>query len=528
MPKIPFRQTYFGNDARNGVLAGINEAVNTVKVTLGVRGRNVILDTNPFMDPVNVNDGVTVVRQLLSDDKLRNVGIKIVKKVAGKTDDVAGDGTTTASLLLQALVHHGLQQIASGVDPVSLRGQMERATESVLEYVRNQAIHIEDLDALSSVATISCGSPELGKLIADVVMKAGKEGVITIEDNTEEGTEVEGTEGLKLRGGYTYPMFINVRELQQSVFKNVPVVVTNANVSLGNEMGRIFETVNMATGKNECVLIANSIDADAMATVIQNWVERRFHCLPLRVVAYGETGEGALRDVAAVTGAKFIDTQANMRILDLVQDDIGLADKVVASKHDTIIVVDDEEAAAERVMELQAQLKGTDREFERESLRERIAKLQSAMFSIKVGGITETERTERKLRVEDAVKATKAALTDGVVPGGGATLYRASEVVGVDGPGGIAVLEACKAPLHQMSANSGFTLDRSELGTIVEEEAMTYDFRSGELVNSMDNGILDPARVVHDALKNASAEASLFLVTEAVVVTKNGPEEESV
>ncbi len=313
----------------------------------------------------------------------------------------------------------------------------------------------------------------------------------------------------------------------------MPVVVTNTNVATADEMARIFEAVHLATGKNEAVLIANNIEHDALQTIVQNWVEKRFFVLPLRVVAYGETGEGALRDVAAVTGATFIDASANMYIKDLTQDDLGTAAKVVASKHETLIVTEDAEAKDGRVEDLRLQLEVCDREFERESLRERIAKLRSAMFTIKVGGVTDTERQERKLRVEDAVKATKAALTDGVVSGGGTALYRAAiqiatrlELTGQT-HGLNAVIKACQRPLEQMAINSGLKLDRSDLEEILDP-TKAIDFRTGEVVHALNEGILDPAKVVSSALKHASAEAALFLVTEAVVVTKDRLIEEAI
>lgn len=526
-----YREIQSGADARQRIKDGIDKVADTVKVTLGVRGRNVILDTNPYTNPVNTNDGVTIARELVLEDRFENIGAKLIREVAARTNDVAGDGTTTASVLMQAIVNEGNKAIIAGADPVFIRRGIELAAKAIVECVKGESVKADDLETLVSTATISCGDPELGKLVAEVIRQAGEEGVVTLEDNPEPETIADKVDGLKLRGGFTVPVYINVKELQQSTFNNVLIVVTNQNITLAQEMGRIMEAAHMK-GKKEVVLIANSIESDALITSLKNWVEGRFFVLPIRCLAYGEMGEGMLRDVAAITGAKFFDSSANDKIADFNAEDFGFAEKIVATKHETTVVTADEEAKEKRIKELKAQAKATDRKFEQESIEERIAKLNNALFTIKVGGITDTERQERKLRIEDAINATKAALTDGVVAGGGSALYRASVKVGVQGSGDellgfSAVLKACQEPVEQMARNSSVRLDRSDL-TAIEGSKQAIDFKTGEIVDAFEAGIVDPVKVVTSALENAASGAALFLTTEAAVVLKEAPKEEQI
>jgi chaperonin GroEL len=469
-----YRDIKHGDDARQRIKAGIDKTVDTVKVTLGVKGRNVILDTNPYSNPINTNDGVTIVREIVLEDRFENIGAKIVKEAAGRTNDVAGDGTTTASVLVQAIVNEGHKAIGAGADPVAVRRGIEKAAREVVKLIKKEATKTEDLETLVSTAIISCGDDELGELVARIVFEAGVDGVVTLEDNPEPETISEQAEGLNLRGGLLVQNYINVPELQQAALNNVPIFVTNQSVTLADEMAAIMNAT-FKKGSKQVVVIAQGIEADALITSLKNWVDNKFWALPIRVMAYGDMGEGVLRDVAALTGARFFDAMANDRITDVTAEDLGKAGKVVVTKHETTIVAGTEAQKKDRIKELTAQIKATDREFERESLRERIAKLRNALFTIKVGGITDTERGERKLRVEDAINACKAALTDGVVAGGGSALYRATHNHTVKAEddetlGYTAVLKACKVPIELMAENSGLRLDRSDLEEI---ETMT-------------------------------------------------------
>lgn len=521
-----------GEEARQIVKQGIDKAADIVKATLGVQGRNVILDTNPYTQPTNTNDGVTILRELSFENPFENVGLKAIKEAASRTNDVAGDGTTTASVLMQAIADYGNRAIIAGADPIQVRKGIEKAAKYVSDGIRNEALKATDLETLVSTATISCGNEELGRLVAEVIHASGVDGVVTLEDNPEAETITERTEGLKLRGGYIVQNFINVPELQQVALNGVPIFVTNQSIVAAQEMGKIMECA-FALKQKQVVIIANSIEGDALITALKNWVDKKFFALPIRVIAYGDMGEGVLRDVAALTGATFFDSMANMQIMDMKPEDLGTASKIVTTRHETTVVTDN--GAEDRITELQSQIKATDREFEKESLRERIAKLNNALFTIKVGGLTDTERQERKLRIEDAINATKAALTDGVVAGGGSALYRNSRYteefahgVNDEGMGYMAVLRACEAPLRQMAVNGGMDIDRSDLAAIAKNKKKAIDFKTGEVVNAFEIGIIDPVKVVTSALENAASAAALFLVTESVVVRVEEPKEEQI
>ncbi len=520
------REIKKSDDAREAIKSGIDQIADVVKVTLGAKGRNVALDTMPYQNPVITNDGVTIARELLLTDKFENIGAKLVREVANKTNDVAGDGTTTATLLMQSITTEGLKALNTGADPIAVRRGIEKTAKMVIELVKKEAVKAEDINTLVSTATISCGDHELGKMIAEVVNKAGKDGVVTLEDSQENETNYEYLEGIKIRGGYQIPIFINIPESQQAVFKNVPIVITNHKITLAEEIGRVMETVAMG-GQKECVLIAESIDSDAMATAIVNWTQNRFKVLPIRVIAYGDIGEGVLRDLAAVTGANFIDQKASMKLSDITSDDLGMVDKIVSNKDESTIVAGDEETKKSVIKTLKAQLPNL-KDYEAESVKERIAKLSSGMFTIKVGGVTETERKEKKLKIEDAINASKAALTDGVVAGGGSALYRSSEIDMGDlrddeRLGALIVLRACEKPIMQMAENSSMKLDKSELAEIIKNKNKTYDFRNGEIVDAHKVGIVDPLKVVISAFENAVSGSALFLTTEAAVVNADDP-----
>lgn len=527
------REISNGEDARTRIKAGIDKAADTIKVTLGVKGRNVILDTNPYGNPINTNDGVTIAREIVLEDRFENIGAKLLKEVAGRTNDVAGDGTTTASVLMQAIVEEGNKAIIAGADAVAVRKGIEVAAETVISSIESETLKDIDLDTLISTAIISCGDPALGKLVAEVVHESGSDGIVTLEDNAEADTISEKSEGLKLRGGYIVPNYINVPELQQVALSGVPIFVTNQAIASAYDMAAIMQAALKLDPENkQVVVIANAIEGDALATSLKNWIDGKFYALPIRVMSYGDMGEGVLRDVAALTGATFFDSAANMSVADVQPNQLGTIEKIVVGRHDTTVVTNGD--TEERVGELKAQLEATDREFERESLRERIAKLNNALFTIKVGGVTDTERQERKLRVEDAINACKAALAHGVVAGGGSALYRGSLIVmptitdADEVMGFRAVLKACQAPIVQMALNASHQLDRSDLEQIVSNNDVAIDFKTGHVVDAFKSGIIDPVKVVTSALENAASGAALFLTTEAAVVLKDEPREEQI
>lgn len=520
-----------GDDARQRVKKGIDLVADTVKVTLGPRGRNVILDTNPYSNPINTNDGVTIAREIKANDPIEKVGTKLVKSVAGKTNDVAGDGTTTASILVQSIVKAGMQQLANDADAVTLRGDIEKAARAIVEDIAKQSRSTNDLESLIHVATISCGNEQIGRVVAEVVHKVGADGVVTIEDANEFDTTSRVTEGIELRGGVQLPIFYNNKAKQQSELSDVPIFVTDHTITNALEVVKIMEVCHQNNFK-KAVLVANNISGEAMAAAVMNWAQGKFQLLPVRVMAYGDQGRGVLRDVAAATDAKFFTFDEGDRLPATMEqgynfEHFGHLERIVASKDRTTIIggAGDRDA---RVEELEAQLPNLVKEFEKDQIKERIAKLKSGVGVISVGGVTDTEREERKLRVEDAINAAKAALANGIVTGGGAALYRAAaRLKGAITPGSAAVINACKAPLKQMAINGSIELDKSDLAALVEDPEKAIDFRTGELVDAYKKGIIDPTKVVTSALYNAASEAALFLTTEAVV-TASGDDSEKV
>lgn len=519
-----------GQEALQADKVGIDLFADTIGRTLGPRGRHVIIDTNPH-DPNQLlitNDGVTVAHELEGADEFAQVGAKLAREVASKTEDVAGDGTTTATVLFRAIVHEGMKALVTGVDPVALRRGIEKAAKAAVEAVEKGKTDVDDLESLQAVATISSRDPELGKIIAKLVKEVGPDGLITLDASEELETTSELTEGLELRGGFTTPFFITNPNRPESVLDKVPVFVTNHSLTNALEVVRLME-VAAAEGHKQAVVIANSIEGEALLTCIINWREQKFRLLPLRVVSHGSIGEDAVRDVAAVTGGTFYAKEEGNRLPTNMDDrpfessHFGLAGRVIATK-DKVTILDGEGDKDARIIEIEAKLPSL-KDYEKESAKERIAKMRSGVGRIAIGGLTETDRTERMKRVEDAVNSTKAALESGVVAGGGAALYRAADsYIETDkedeGIGVLAVLKACTTPINLMAENAGMHLDKSELDLIRENNELTFDFDSGEIVTAMEAGIIDPCKTVTAALKHAANQAALFLTSESTVVIK--------
>lgn len=515
-----YTEPILGDEAFKKLKKGIDSLADTVKLTMGVRGKSFSLDTNEYARHTVTNDGVTIARNFRALDRTENNGIKQLREAAEKTNDNAGDGTTTTMVLMQSIIDQGLKTIAAGSDGILLREGIQTATDKIVDYLETEKIDASDLKSLAAVATISSRDSKIGELIAKVVKEAGEDGVITLEDGLED-TTYKKIEGLRLRGGFMGEFFVNLPERRQTVFSDVPVLVTNRDITVAAEMGKIMEVVSNM-GKKEAVVIANGIDGDALATAIVNWKSKAISILPLRVMTYGEAGEGALKDVAAVTGATYLDENEPRSLLDIVAADFGRAAKTVTDKHETTIISNDTELKEERVKQLQSALDDA-KEFEAESLRERIAKLKSAMFTIKVGGRTDTERGELKTRVDDAIKAARAALEDGVVAGGGSALYRAvmaqvkPDVTTDEGIGEQIIYKALLAPINQMATNSGYILDKGDFKAILSKRK-AINFRTCEVVDAFEGGILDPLKVVLECVKNSTSGAKIFLTLGGVVV----------
>lgn len=523
------REIETGAKARSLMLEGIDAVANIVKVTLGPRGRNVVLDANPYRDPLITNDGVTIAREIMPQGTIQKTGAKFVKAVANKTNDVAGDGTTTATILIQAIITAGIRALDNKADAVAVRRGIEAVAAQLVAAVEAQKIAVKDEAALAAIATISCGDPELGAMIAEAVYKFGPTGLVTLEDSPEVATTSRLSEGLELRGGIPLPVFVTNKATQEAILDRVPVIVTDHDITNELEVIKIMEACAQ-NGSKSAVLIANSIQGEAMANCIINFAQKKFSLIPIRVQAWGAVGGEVLRDVAAATGATFMAKEEGFKLPATITDNFdfelfGFADRVIASK-DRATIMADADARNERIEELEAQLPNTKVAFQKEALEERISRLKTGVAVISVGGVGETERNERKLRVEDAINAAKAALDGGVVPGGGAALFRAAKTVGdLEKPedederaGQWAVIKAAEAPLRQMLINGGMEADRSDLQKITKNKKLTFDFKTGVLVDAHDAGILDPLKVVVTALKNAASESALFLTSEAVVV----------
>lgn len=517
-----------GDIARREMKKGVDLVADTVKKTLGPKGRNVLLDVDDFSTPLITNDGVTIAREIKPKTPAQRAGAKFVKAVANKTNDVAGDGTTTATILIQSIITQGMRALDNGVDAVALRRGIEKAAAEVVKAIDAQTVKTDDLASLINIATISCGDQVLGKLIGETVDQVGAEGVVTLEDSDTNETSARVTEGLELRGGFQLPIFITNQAKQEAQLDKVPIFVTDHDITNGFEITKMME-VCAGNGHKEAVLIANSVQGEAMATAVMNRVQGKFNLLPIRVQAFGDNGLEVMRDVAVATGGKLGAKDEGYKLPTPQTDpydfdDFGFADRVIADRDRTTILGADGDVEG-RIEELEAQAKNAKVEYKREQIKQRIAKLKSGVGVVRVAGQTDTEREERKLRVEDAINATKAALEAGVVPGGGSTLYRAGQIVEVpkntnqaEALGWQAVLIACEAPIRQMILNSGMDPDRSELKQIATDPAYTYDFNKRVLVTATDVGILDPAKVVVSALKNAAAESAMFLTTEAAVL----------
>jgi len=518
-----------GEQSRQEIKKGIDLVANTVKITLGPRGRNVLLDTDPF-SPLNItNDGVTIAREIIGETREEKSGAKLVKEVAGKTNDIAGDGTTTATLLFQSIVTYAMNLLANNGDAVMIRRGIEHAAEQIIKSINNEKVETKDLKSLISVATISCGDPKIGKIIGEAIYKVGSDGLVTIEDSETEDTSYHITKGLELRGGIEQPVFVTNRAKQEAQLDKTPVFVTDHDITNGIEAVKIME-VCAEHGYKHAVVIANSVNGEALAACILNKLKGKFNLTPIRVVAWGNQGQEILRDVSSATEATFFSKDEGYKLPTTSEEkmdweNFGLAGRVVATRERTTIL-DGSGDRSKRIKELRAQLPNMKKAFEKEAVKERIARLAAGVGIVRVGGVTETEKEERRARVEDAINATKAALREGIIAGGGTPLYRAACSIinscANDDPsfkaGFMAVARACKDPMEQMAINSGLRLDRGDLKRVQDNATLTIDFNTGIVVRFQEKGIIDPLLVVVTALKNAASTAALFITTEASVV----------
>ncbi len=521
----------FNEEARRGLERGLNILADTVKVTLGPRGRNVVLEKK-WGAPTITNDGVSIAKEIELDDPYEKIGAELVKEVAKKTDDVAGDGTTTATVLAQALVREGLRNVAAGADPISLKRGIEKATAAVIAELIANAKEVETKEEIAATASISAGDAEIGAIIAEAIDKVGKEGVVTVEESNTLGTELELTEGMRFDKGFLSAYFVTDPDRQEAVFEDPYILIVNSKVSNIKDLLPIVDKV-IQTGK-QLLIIAEDVDGEALATLVVNKIRGIFKSVAVKAPGFGDRRKAQLQDIAILTGGQVISEEVGLKLENVTLDLLGNARKIVITKDETTIVegAGDPEAIAGRVQQIRSEIENTDSDYDREKLQERLAKLAGGVAVIKAGAATEVELKERKHRIEDAVRNAKAAVEEGIVAGGGVALIQAGKtafeklaLTGDEATGANIVRVAIDAPLKQIALNAGM-----EPGVVADKVrnlpiGWGLNAATGEYVDMLAAGINDPVKVTRSALLNASSIAGLFLTTEAVVADK--PEKNS-
>ncbi|WP_454141234.1 chaperonin GroEL [Microbacterium lacticum] len=516
----------FDEEARRGLERGLNILADAVKVTLGPRGRNVVLEKK-WGAPTITNDGVSIAKEIELDEPFEKIGAELVKEVAKKTDDVAGDGTTTATVLAQALVREGLRNVAAGSDPISLKKGIEKAVKAISDELLASAKEVETKEEIAATASISAADPEIGELIAEAIDKVGKEGVVTVEESNTFGTELELTEGMRFDKGYINPYFVTDPERQEAVFEDPYILIANQKISNIKDLLPIVDKV-IQEGK-ELVIIAEDVEGEALATLVLNKIRGIFKSVAVKAPGFGDRRKAQLQDIAILTGGQVITEEVGLKLENATTDLLGKARKVIVTKDETTIIegAGDPAQIEGRVTQIKREIKNTDSDYDREKLQERLAKLAGGVAVIKAGAATEVELKERKHRIEDAVRNAKAAVEEGIVPGGGVALIQSGQKVfgtlelsGDEATGANIVKVAIEAPLKQIALNAGL-----EPGVVANKVAdlpagQGLNAATGEYVDMFAAGIIDPAKVTRSALQNAASIAGLFLTTEAVVADK--------
>jgi chaperonin GroEL len=516
----------FSRDARERILKGVDILADAVKVTLGPKGRNVVLEKK-WGAPTITNDGVSIAKEIELEDPYEKIGAELVKEVAKKTDDVAGDGTTTATVLAQALVREGLRNVAAGANPMSLKKGIEAAVERVVEAIGQAAKDVETKEQIAATASISAADTTVGEIIAEAMDKVGKEGVITVEESNTFGLELELTEGMRFDKGYISPYFVTDPERMETVLEDPYVLIANSKIGSVKDLLPLLEKV-MQSGK-PLAIIAEDVEGEALATLVVNKIRGTFKSAAVKAPGFGDRRKAMLQDIAILTGGQVISEEVGLKLDSAGTELLGRARKVVITKDETTIVegAGDAEQIAGRVNQIRAEIEKSDSDYDREKLQERLAKLAGGVAVIKVGAATEVELKERKHRIEDAVRNAKAAVEEGIVAGGGVCLLQASttafdklDLVGDEATGANIVKLALEAPIKQIAINAGL-----EGGVVVEKVrnlpvGQGLNAATGEYVDMIATGILDPAKVTRSALQNAASIAALFLTTEAVIADK--------
>ena len=510
-------------EARNALEAGVDAVANAVKVTLGPRGRYVVLDKK-FGAPTITNDGVTIAREIEVEDHFENQGAQLVREVATATNDVAGDGTTTATVLAQAIVRQGLKNVAAGANPLGLKRGIEIAVDQVVEYIKSQSKEISGKDQIARVATISAGDDEIGDVIADAIEKVGKDGVVNVEEGQTFGMDLEFTEGMQFDKGYISPYMVTDQERMEAVLEDPFILIANQKIGSVRDLLPVLEQV-IQSGK-PLLIIAEDVEGEALATLVVNKLRGTFTGVAVKAPGFGDRRKRMLEDIAILTGGEVITEEMGLKLENTQVSQLGRARRVVVAK-DTTTIVDgagESDAIKGRINQIKTEIENTDSDFDREKLQERLAKLSGGVAVVKVGAATETEMKEKKHRVEDALQATRAALEEGIVPGGGVALLEATEAVNVDAiaiddekTGARIVLRALEEPLRQIAENSGYE------GSVVVNDVRKapkghgLNAATGEIVDLVAAGVIDPAMVTRSALQNAASIAKNILTTEAIV-----------
>jgi chaperonin GroEL len=520
---------HFDEEARRGLERGLNQLADTVKVTLGPRGRNVVLEKK-WGAPTITNDGVSIAKEIDLEDPLEKIGAELVKEVAKKTDDVAGDGTTTATVLAQALVREGLRNVAAGADPMSLRRGIEKAADSVTKKLIEMAVPVETREQIASTAAISAADKEIGEIIAEAIDKVGKEGVVTVEESNTFGTHLELTEGMRFDKGYISAYMVTDPERQEAILEDAYVLIVNGKVTNMKDLLPVVDKV-MQSGK-PMLIIAEDVEGEALATLVVNKIRGIFKSVAVKAPGFGDRRKAMLQDMAILTGGQVIAEEVGLKLENTTVEMLGRARKVVITKDETTIVegAGDADQIAGRVEQIRREIEATDSDYDREKLQERLAKLAGGVAVIRAGAATEVELKERKHRIEDAVRNAKAAVEEGIVAGGGVALLQAGKkafaglkLEGDEATGAKIVELAISAPLKQIALNAGL-----EPGVVAEKVSGLKDGHglnaaTGEYEDMLAGGISDPVKVTRSALQNAASIAGLFLTTEAVVVEKPEP-----
>ena len=525
------KEIFYSEDARRKLQSGVDQLANTVKITLGPKGRNVLLEKK-FGGPLITNDGVTIAKEIELEDAVENMGAQLVKEVATKTNDVAGDGTTTATLLAQIIIKEGFKNVAAGANPMVLKKGIQGAVEVAVDEIKNISKNVESKESIAQVASISAADEEIGGLIADAMEKVGKDGVITVEESKSMGTTLEVVEGMQFDRGYLSAYMVTDTEKMEAVLQNPYILLTDKKISNIQELLPILEQIVQQGRK--LLIIGEDVEGEALATLVLNKLRGTFECVAVKAPGFGDRRKAMMDDIAALTGGIVISEELGYELKEATLDMLGTAASVKINKEYTVIVdgAGEQEQIQARISQIRAQIEETHSDFDREKLQERLAKLSGGVAVIKVGAATETELKERKLRIEDALNATKAAVEEGIVAGGGVALANAipavqkyvSTLSGDEKTGAVIIMRALEEPVRQIAENAGFE------GSVVIEKVKTseigvgFNANSGEYVDMIKAGIVDPAKVTRSALQNASSASAMLLTTEAGVVEAKSDE----